>query len=74
MILSAPPLEQNRILGDTDLGQVAEAAPPTSDAGTLRVNVAHAPPPCKWASYSSSRSQAFLTWATMLLGLLTHFH
>ena len=25
------PLEQNRILGDTDLGEVAEAAPPTSD-------------------------------------------
>jgi len=25
-------LEQNRILGDTDLGEVAEAAPPTSDA------------------------------------------
>ena len=31
MILSASPLEQNRILGDTDLGEVAEAAPPTSD-------------------------------------------
>ena len=27
MILSASPLEQNRILGDTDLGEVAEAAP-----------------------------------------------
>ena len=24
-------MEQNRILGDTDLGEVAEAAPPTSD-------------------------------------------
>ena len=31
VILSALPLEQNRILGDTDLGEVAEAAPPTSD-------------------------------------------
>ena len=39
MILSALPLEQNRILGDeqnrilgdTDLGEVVEAAPPTSD-------------------------------------------
>ena len=31
VILSASPLEQNRILGDTDLGEVAEAAPPTSD-------------------------------------------
>ena len=31
VILSASPLEQNRILGDTDLGEVAEGAPPTSD-------------------------------------------
>ena len=31
VILSASPLEQNRILGNTDLGEVAEAAPPTSD-------------------------------------------
>ena len=33
VILSTSPLEQNRILGDTDLGnsEVAEAAPPTSD-------------------------------------------
>ena len=31
VILSALPLEQNRILGNTDLGEVAEAAPPTSD-------------------------------------------
>ena len=34
MILFASLLEQNRILGDTDLGKVAEAAPPTSDAQT----------------------------------------
>ena len=31
VILSVLPLEQNRILGDTDLGEVAEAALPTSD-------------------------------------------
>ena len=31
VIPSASPLEQNRILGDTDLGEVAEAASPTSD-------------------------------------------
>ena len=31
VILTASPLEQNRILGDTDLGEVVEAAPPTSD-------------------------------------------
>ena len=38
MILSASPLEQNRILGNTDLGEVVEAAPPTSDGseGKLR--------------------------------------
>ena len=29
--LSASPLEQNRILGDSGLGEVAEPAPPTSD-------------------------------------------
>ena len=31
MILSASPLEQNRILGNTDLGKVVEAARPTTD-------------------------------------------
>jgi len=31
VILSAYPLEQNRILGYTDLGEVVEAPPPTSD-------------------------------------------
>ena len=31
MFLSASSLEQNRILGDTELGEVAEAAPPTSE-------------------------------------------
>ena len=31
VILSVLPLEQNRILGYTDLGEVEEAAPPTSD-------------------------------------------
>ena len=32
VILSVSRLEQNIILGDTDLGEVAEAAPPTSYA------------------------------------------
>ena len=31
VILSASPLDQNSILGNTDLGEVAETAPPTSD-------------------------------------------
>ena len=40
VILSAPPLEQNRILGYTDLGEVAEAAPPTSDGSESNLSSA----------------------------------
>ena len=38
--LSVSPLEQNRILGDTDLGEVAEAAPPTSDGSESNLSSA----------------------------------
>ena len=40
VILSASPLEQNRILGDTDLGEVAEAGPPTSDGSESNLSSA----------------------------------
>ena len=40
VILSASPLEQNRILGDTNLGEVAEAAPPTSDGSESNLSSA----------------------------------
>ena len=44
VILSASPLEQNRILGDTDLGEVAEAAPPTSDGSEGKFRWLRPPP------------------------------
>ena len=41
---SASPLEQNRILGDTDPGELAEAAPPTSDASEGKLEAVRAVP------------------------------